>query len=298
VVGPGRAGLSHPTLSPDGRRIAFGAGPLNNGDIWVHDLGRGTETRLTFGAEDDWAPTWLSPTRVAYIQMAGLSSGVSGRILAVNADGSGEQQVIAPEAPLGAAPSALAMAPGGRTALQIVDERGHGRLRVAEIQPDGRLGPLQRILRIEPEPDVSEAGVSPDGRLLAYVTDNPGLPELFLTRFPSGEGRWQVTTDAARNPHWVRETGELLFSTGLREDTLFSVKVDPAQDPPLGSPSELFRLDTADRPGSSYRYGWTDFDVTADGRRLLVVRPGAGATARRMVLVQNWLAEFRKPGGR
>ncbi len=295
VVGSSRAGLSGPTLSPDGRRIAFAAGPPKNRDIWVHDLGRGTETRLTFGAEDDLAPTWLSTSEVAYVQMTPATTSVSGRILAVRADGSGAQRVMVPEAALGRATRPLALASDGRTALQIVDERGHGRLRVADVRPDGSLGPLRPILRIEPEPDVGEARLSPDGRLLAYVTDEPGLPELFLTRFPSGEGRWQVTTDGGRGPRWARDTGELLFTTGLRQDELFSVRADPAFDPPIGAPASLFRFGGLDggRPSSA---GGGDMDVAADGQRLLVARPGAGATARRMVLVQGWLAEFRAPG--
>ena len=295
VVGSGRAGLSGPTLSPDGKRIAFAAGPPKNRDIWVHDLGRGTETRLTFGAADEAAPTWLSTSEVVYVQMAPASTSVSGRIVAVKADGSGAQRVVVPEAALGRAARPLDLAADGRTAVQIVDERGHGRLRVADVRPDGSLGPLRPILRIEPEPDVGEAQLSPDGRLLAYVTDEPGLPELFLTRFPSGEGRWQVTTDGGREPRWARDTGELFFTTGLRQDALFSVRVDPALDPPIGAPTSLFRFGALDggRPSSA---SGGDMDVAADGQRLLVVRPGAGATARRMVLVQSWLAEFRAPG--
>ena len=79
------------------------------------------------------------------------STSVSGRILAVKADGSGAQRVVVPEASLGRAARPLALAADGRTALQIVDERGHGRLRVADVRPDGSLGPLRPILRIEPD---------------------------------------------------------------------------------------------------------------------------------------------------
>ena len=69
VVGEGREGLSQVALSPDGRRIAYVAGPPRNGDIWVRDLDRATDTRLTFGDEDELQPVWLSPARVAFIQM-------------------------------------------------------------------------------------------------------------------------------------------------------------------------------------------------------------------------------------
>jgi hypothetical protein len=71
----------------------------------------------------------------------------------------------------------------------------------------------------------------------------------------------------------------------------------PAQDPPVGAPTTLFRFEGRIRPGSSARRGG-GYDVTADGRRLLYVLPSAGATARRMVLVQNWLAGFKGKGAR
>jgi Tol biopolymer transport system component len=290
VVEPARVGLSQPMLSPDGRRVVFAAGPPNEGDIWVQDLERSTATRLTFGREDEWGPAWLSSLEVAYVQ---LTKSIRGRILSVKADGSGQPRVVVPDAPLGNTDDpALVVVPGGRSVLQIVDERGHGRLRVGDLQADGRVGPLRPVLKIEPEPDVSEARVSPDGRLLAYVADNDGKPELFLTRFPSGVGRWQVTTEAARHPRWARRTGELFFLTGQANDTTVAARVDPGLDPPVGAPMILFKDDKRDRPGASAGRG-SGWDVAADGQRLLVVRRGAGATARRMVLVQNWASEFK-----
>jgi Tol biopolymer transport system component len=285
-------------LSPDGRRIAYVAGPPRNGDIWVRDLDRATDTRLTFGDEDELQPAWLSPARVAYVQMKTTSGGVVGRILAISADGSGGPQVVVPELPVGVAENALTLAGDGKRILLIVDERGHGYLRVAELQPDGSLGPGRPVLRIEPEPAVGAARVSPDGGLLAYVTENPGgQPETFLTRFPSGEGRWQVSPQVARNPRWARDGSELFFLVGAQRRTLASVKVNAAMEPPLVSnPTNLFDFDLLAGSPSSY-LGGGGFDVTGDGQRFLVVRPGGSGGAKRMVLVQNWLSEFRTMAG-
>ncbi len=298
VVGPGHAGLAQPALAPDGRRIVFVAGSPKNRYLWVHDLDRGTETRLTFGGDEGFAPAWLSPSRIAYLQSAAATAGVGFRIVALNADGSGGQQELAPAVTLGVAPFPIAPAPDGRHVLGIVDDKGRGRLRVAEYQANGTIGPWRPILRIEPEPAVMEARISPDGRLLAYVTDEPGLPEMFLTRFPSGEGRWQVGTQSARSPRWARDTGELFFLTGFSERTPAVVKVNPAVDPPFASAPESLGVALSGIGGQGSSFSGDDFDVTADGRRFLIVRPGAGATAPRMVLVQNWLAEFQKKGAR
>jgi Tol biopolymer transport system component len=140
--------------------------------------------------------------------------------------------------------------------------------------------------------------VSPDGGLLAYVTENPGgQPETFLTRFPSGEGRWQVSPQVARNPRWARDGSELFFLVGAQRRTLASVKVNAAMEPPLVSnPTNLFDFDLLAGSPSSY-LGGGGFDVTGDGQRFLVVRPGGSGGAKRMVLVQNWLSEFRTMAG-
>ncbi len=292
TAGSRRVGLSDPTLSPDGRRIAFSAGPAGKSDIWVHDLGRGTDTRVTFGEADARAPSWLSPDRLAYFVSG--TTGIRGRIMAVRADGSGQPEELASDAPMGRFFSALLATPDHRSIIQITDELGHGRLRVADFLPDGRIGPLRPFLKIQPEPDIMDARLSPDGRLLAYVTDS-AQPELFLTRFPSGEGRWQVGPEAARTPRWARGTGELFFSTGPRRDSIFSARVDASLDPPLGPPVLAFRLTGPDLSSGG---GSAAYDVTADGRKFLVVRPGTDAAARRMVLVENWLAEFAGKGPR
>ena len=286
TAGGSRAGLSEPTLSPDGRRIAFSAGPSGKSNIWVHDVGRGTDTRVTFGETAASAPSWLSPDRLAYFGNG--TTGIRGNIMAIKADGSGQPKELVADAPTGRFFSALLSTPDQRSVVEIVDEQGHGRLRVADFLPDGRIGPPRPFLKVQPEPDVMDARLSPDGHLLAYVTD-AAQPELFLTRFPTGEGRWQVGSDAARTPRWARGTGEIFFSTGPRRDAIFSAKVDSALDPPLGTPALVFRLTGSDLSSGG---GSGGFDVTADGQKFLVVRPGAGAQARRMVLVENWRAEF------
>ncbi len=294
AVGPAHPGLADPALSPDGRRIAFSATDGNNQDVWVRDLSRGTETRITFGEQRESLPVWLaSASRLAYVEQKGME----GRIVAANADGSGAQSEFAPAAGLGGSGGDLSVAADGTWAARIVDDRGQGRLRVAQVLPDGTLGPLRPVLKTQPEPDINDASVSPDGRLLAYVTNNPGQVDLFLTRFPSGEGKWQVGTEGGRAPRWARDGKELLFisGSGPTRRSMVSVNVDSSQEPPLGAMTRLFELGDGLDLSDARR-----FDVTADGSKFLFVRPAGGAadTLRRMVLVQNWRIEFERKGGR
>jgi Tol biopolymer transport system component len=299
VVGPGHAGLSGVALSPDGRRVAFSAQDGGSQDIWVRDLARGTETRLTFSGDSVGQPEWLaSSSRLAYINVKGLN--LQGRIFAVNADGSGGQREFAPAAGMGASANSFNVAPDGRSAVRIVDERGIGRLRVGPIGPDGSLGGLRPLLSLEPEPDIQDANISPDGKLLAYVTNDPRRAvDLFLTRFPEGVGQWQVGTEGGRTPRWAKDSGELFYvaGSGPSRRAMVSVRVDPAQDPPLGEATRLFEF------GGGGELDLSDgnrFDVTPDGKRFLFVRPAgrAGGTPQRMVLVLNWREELKKDGAR
>ena len=289
VLGQGHPHLTGPRLSPDGRRVAFHADVEGHQDIWVRDLIRGTETRLTFGDKSKIAPEWFpSGNRIAYIE----TEGIQGRVLSRNADGSGEARVVAPLAPLGGLAldiTSFIVAPDGRSAIRVVSENGHSRLRMGSVLPDGVLGPVEPVIRTQPEPDLGQPAISPDGRLLAYVTDNPGKPAVFLTRFPSRDGKWEVGTNAGRSPRWARATGELFYLAGVGAAgrSLVTATVHSDQDPPLGAITKLFDLDGT--------LGG-DFDVSPDGRRFLFSRrmKSDSDVARRMVLVENWHSEFKK----
>jgi hypothetical protein len=225
---------------------------------------------------------------------------LEGRLVAVNADGSGGQREFAPAAGLGISAVDFGIAPDGKWAVRIIDQRGSGRLRIGPVLADGSLGDLRPFLKLEPEPDVEEAAISPDGKLLAYVTIDAGqVYNLFLTRFPEGTGRWQVGTEGGRSPRWAGDSGELFFiaGSGTARRTMVSVKVDPRLDPPPGDLARLFELGS----GSDLEMSDSNrFDVTADGRRFLFIHPAGrtGTASQRMVLVQNWRAEFGEHGAR
>ena len=279
-------GLAGPRLSPDGRRVAFSAADGGNEDVWVLDLTTGTETRLTFGPQAESAPEWLaSSSRLAYAE----HDGMQGRILSINADGSGDQRALAPTEYVSWSARSVDMAPDGRSAIRVVDQRGHGSLQIGPVLPDGTLGPLKPLLAQVPEPNVSNARISPDGQLLAYQTNDPGQVDVFLTRFPGGEGQWQVGIEGGFRPRWARGSGELFLiaGSGPTSRSMAAVKVDPSQDPPLGPLTRLFSSRSDDDLG--------DFDVSADGKRILFTRSSGGGdeSARHLVLVQNWQSEIK-----
>jgi hypothetical protein len=284
-AGTEQAELSTPALSPDGQRVAFAARSGSNLDVHVLDLANNIPSRVTSEAEDQVLPSWFpGGRRLIFAEVSRTAS----HIVARNADGSGARDELG----LGSSPS---MAPDGRHVLFIVVQQGQGLLRYAQLSPDGSMGPAQKVFATSPEPDIRMARFSPDGRLIVYNERVPSSAvELSITRFPSGEGRWQVSIGGGRAPVWSR-TGELFFAAGAgtggpRQMMVAAIK--GGEHVTVGSPVTLFSLpDDFDTPSAGPHY-----DVTADGKRLLMVRTrrAPGQSAVRWVLVQNWLSEFEK----
>jgi Tol biopolymer transport system component len=282
-IGTEHQDLYGPALSPDERRVAFGAKSGDSQEIFVRDLTNDIQSRVTFGIEYQELPSWFAAgQRLIYSEVDARSN----RIVAKNADGSGTRHEIA----LGLGPR---LSPDGRQLIYVIDENGMRRLRYAAIGGDGTAGPPQKLFSGDPEPDIRYAKFSPDGRLIVYAERQAGdtLDHLFITRFPSGEGRWQVSSDGGRSPVWSR-SGDLFFASGPPNGPkqLMMVSVQSGQRVSIGAPRKLFSL-SEDLDFASFA---PSFDVTADGKRLLFVRSRgtAGQSALRWVFAQNWLSEL------
>jgi dipeptidyl aminopeptidase/acylaminoacyl peptidase len=291
--------LSGAELSPDGRRVVFAAVQDGVLAVWVRDFERHIDTRVTFSKIDDFNPHWLGPNRLSYSEIDGTRD-MHSQLLTVNADGSGGRSVLATA--VGSSSQAACLSPDGRTALRTIDEVGHGRLRLSQVLPDGSLGPPTPFVHFTPEPDVNGLGLdgngatlSPSGRLVAY-SSNDEQPEVFLTRFPGGEGPWQVSSEGGRRPRWGSGRLYYVAGSGPARRWLVEVTIDPTRDPPVGRSTRLFDLTS---PGSQTMSSLS-YDVSARGERFLMSREVAGASGpkARMVLVQNWESEFSKESDR
>ncbi len=127
--------------------------------------------------------------------------------------------------------------------------------------------------------------VSPDGRYVAYVSTESGHPEVYLRRFPGGEGKWQVSVEGGSAPIWSRAGDEIVYRD---EDALLAVPVKMEPAPVLGTPQPLFdgvEKDLNLRP--------RNYDLSPDGRRLLVSKRMEKAVDRgQIVVVTSWFSEF------
>jgi DNA-binding beta-propeller fold protein YncE len=290
AIGDPRLAIADPALSPDGQRVAFTADDNDNRDVWVHDLARGSASRLTTGPERESDPAWGPRGDVLLFARVPRTNSLMARIFARNVnEGTEERPLVDGRFPR--------LAPDGRLLVYTNVVTGTGALSLARL-PEGS-GPVVPV----PWPPGSggeERGgaISPDGSLIAYASSETGHLELYLRGFPDGRGKWPVSADGGRLPRWARDSGELFFMGGTGPSDRSLMVVPVRRDGPsviVGKPTALYK-----DPEISTRMVTPGFDVTADGQRILTVkraeqkdgRTASAPTGPRLVVVQNWVAEF------
>ena len=159
-----------------------------------------------------------------------------------------------------------------------------------------RLQPVRRRLDTAPADASSElnAEISPDGRWLAYQSNESGRPEVHVRPFPDvNSGHWQISTDGGIRPLWARNGRELFYSTPT--GALMRVAVQGGPSFTADRPTRLFEglyFDYAQTGGSPGR----TYDVSPDGKRFLMIKEGreANGTPPSIVVVQNWTEELKR----
>jgi len=260
-----------PKVSPDGKLVAFAEASGDRSDIWLFDLARTTTTRLTFES-DNFYPTWSPDGK----RLAFTSRRIGGAdIFSVAADGSGRVATVYGSRLLSFPGS---FTPDGRTLLfrQTNPSSGFDILGVDLADSTAKA----RTVLQTPFNETSPA-LSPDGRLLAYASDETGRNEVYLRPYPSGEGRWAVSIDGGSEPVWRRDGRELFFRNGTG---LYAVTIESAGGaaPRIGQVVLLFQ-------GPYARNGrWAEYDVTPDGNHFVMVRNDA--TSVQLQVATRWTA--------
>ena len=259
----------NPRLDPDGRRVLVQAG-----DLWLHDLMRATFTRVATADLARAAFPVLTPDggRVVYKTTTGLSW------LAL--DGSGRGGAIAGTA-FNDYPGSVSS--DGKLLLFVrTAPDTSGDIYEASLDGDEDIRPLLQT----PAYDGS-ARLSPDGRWLAYSSDDSGRMDVYLRPFPAPDQRWQVSTQGGTQPVWSSNGQELFYRDGNK---MMAVEVEAITDaaPVLSEPELLFE--------DSYSYGAgitiPNYDVSADGQRFLMIKEDAGVNHLNLVL--NWTKELER----
>lgn len=142
------------------------------------------------------------------------------------------------------------------------------------------------------DPRFSEANaeISPDGRWVAYDSDQSGRPEVYVRTFPDVEGRrWQISAEGGSRPLWARSGNELFFQSTSSPRRLMRVPILSDRGFRHGRPQPLFDLTT-------YETGATgrQFDISTDGNRFIMLQPLSGLSiSSSMVIVTHWFDELR-----
>jgi tRNA A-37 threonylcarbamoyl transferase component Bud32 len=264
-------------LSPDGQSLAINLRIETNADIWVKELDRGPVSRLTFDAAQDMRPRWTPDGRaVTFLSNRAGDMDLYQR----RADGTGTDSLVLDlKAPIW---EAL----WSRDRQWIVMRTGtndNGRDIVAlRVGQDTVPRPLLTAPYDEEAP-----ALSPDGRWLAYVSNETGRREVVVRPFPGVEsGKWQVSTAGGISPVWARSGRELFFINSGRQ--LVSQALLPGAAFQRGDQKVLFSV-----AGYRAMINFRSFDVGPDDRRFLMVRwkAGGAAVAPVLVVVENWLEE-------
>jgi dipeptidyl aminopeptidase/acylaminoacyl peptidase len=268
-------------LSPNARSLAVTVLRGAAQDIWVKQLPTGPFSRLTFGDTAHFRGAWSGDGR-SVLYISDLGAGAGDPVLR-RADGTG-----APEVMLHAKMTfgQVGQTRDGRWLVlrRSTAEAGGGDLYAVKTG-DTTLVPLVT----SPARELSPA-VSPDGRWLAYSSDESGTAEIYVRPFPDAStARWQVSANGGANPVWSRDGRELFYVNGRGEMTTVALKPGPTFSP--GEPRPLFSVSQY-----SVNNNAGVFDISPDGKRFLMIRPVAGLGETELVVVQNWFEELKQRG--
>jgi len=275
------AGCLDFSVSPDGSRAALTVLRQDGGggaDIWVWSFESRTLSRLTFESQVQVFPAWSPDSqRIVYRTLEG--------IYWRPADGTGAAEQLWATANNAAlyevttdSELIFTQAPSGSEALDIFtfDPTSEG-------DPRALLGSSF----VEDRP-----ALSPDGRWLAYESDETGQREIYVRPYPDVDtGKWQVSTNGGAQPIWSPDQSKLHF---IADSQLMQAEVETESAFERRTPEPLFDLDGFQIGAGSMR----NYDVSADGERFLMMKAGSGSAtdqgAFQVIVVQNWVEDLKR----
>jgi eukaryotic-like serine/threonine-protein kinase len=274
-------GFNSFALSPDGRRLAVGVG-LASGTlaIWVKQLDRGPFTRLSFGGQDR-RPAWSPDGQVvAFIRDSLNASSVFAR----RTDGSTPDRLLAR---IDRQVQEVAWSPDGRWVVLRTDNGAAGAGDLVGVPTSGDTAPVPLVASEFTE---LHPAVSPDGRWLAYASNESGTNEVYVRPFPATTGgRWQVSNGGGTQPRWSSDSRELFYTDGNRRVVAAQIRATATFEV-----TELRPL--LDASGFQIDPFHSSYEVLPASRGFVFLRlrqSGQTASTRPVVLAENWFADLR-----
>jgi serine/threonine-protein kinase len=269
-------------LSPTGDRLAVAIGAGTEVHTWVKTLPYGALTKLSFEGNVNGRAAWHPDGR-----LLGYITNQKGplQFWARLADGSGPGAVPLIQVE-GQRVNEASWSADGEWLIYRLEE-GTGVLYARRTRGDT----TTLALTLSATSGISSPALSPDGRWIAYNSNESGTTEAYVRPFPDVErGRWTVSTAGGWEPHWSHSGREIFFFTNT--NSLVAVEVVTTPTFATGRRQVLFE-------GGTYLGGIASWDLTADDQRFLFVRPGASEfAAPDLVVVENLAGELQQRGGR
>jgi Tol biopolymer transport system component len=270
-------------LAPDGKKVLATIGAAMPANLWLFDVERNVKTRVTFTDSIDLSPVW-SPDGMRMIY---TTARVRGAPLMLHDLATAHEEVLL-QASRGASPFAASWSAGSQQilyAMNAPNTRGDiYSMSFADRKPHVYLStPFNEVV----------PRFSPDGKWVAYQSQQSGTWEVYLAPFPATGAKWQVSNDGGMVPRWRGDGRELYYVNG---DKLIAVPISLDATPQIGRPVELFAYRFAYRVGET---GGGMYDVAADGQRFLMnARYGDDVPVNQFVLMQHFDNELREALGR
>ncbi len=268
------ADFSSLALSPDGAELAVAVQEGVATDLWIKRLDRGPARKLTFEGDDNERPAWTPDGRaVTFVSNGRSHSKLDLDLYVAGADGSAPPRMLLDDA------VGIEEAEYSRDGQWLVYRK---RFDLFAVRTDRDATPIQ--LTATPFNEATPT-LSPDGRWLAYSSDESSRREVYVRPFPNtGATRWQVSAAGGMEPVWSRSGGELFYRNG---DKLFAAAVLPGATFGVGERHVLFSV-------AEYDHYWMKrtYDVSPDGRRFVMIR-SARKPRDELIVVENVFEELK-----
>jgi Tol biopolymer transport system component len=265
-------------LAPNGKTVALDKTDVGSGntDIWTYDLQRDSMKRLTFDPAIDSAPMW-SPdgTRLLFASNREHHFGLYTK----NVDGTENEKLLALEASDKADNYPNDWSRDGK---YILYER-------AKAFWIATLPELKTRVFMNVPATVKNGQFSPDGKWMAYTSNESGKWEIYVTSFPEPRGKWQVSSAGGTQPRWRGDGKELFYLAP--DGKLMAVLVTAGANLDAGAPVILFQANPRERLSTSEL---VTYDVTKDGQRFLINSQVKNPETQPMSVILNWGAELKE----
>jgi len=263
----------HPRFSPDGEKVSFWI-EQSRCDVVVYDIRRGVLTRITSDG-DNHHPVWTPDGReITYLSRKGPPAAAY-EVYSKSADGNGSEEPLSTAPQNLSAGSELSWTPDGK-ALAFA-HRGDIWLLP---RPDGKSRPIvqSRFNEITP-------AFSPDGRWLAFVSDESGQQEVYVQPFAESGPKYRISTHGGTEPVWAPRGGELFFRSGIQ---MMAVDITTQPRFVAATPRALFSQSFA------LVRGRANYDVSPDGQRFVLVGLGDSEQPAQINIVLDWFNELKR----